>query len=194
MSVTNSLELSQVMTSLRAHGWTRELPKENFVHDKSGDDFEDLFRFVLPGYNLRPLEIEAAIGSQQLLKLPSIIDGRRRNAERFKEVMMSFPEFLIQREIGQSSWFGFSLILRGKYSGRRRELVEILNKNSVAVRPIVAGNFARNPVLRLLPHVALPELPNADKVHVDGLFVGNHHYEMNEEFELLSDSLQKFLD
>jgi len=193
MSVTNSLELSQVMTSLRAHGWTRELPEKNFVHDKTGDDFEDLFRFVLPGYNLRPLEIEAAIGSQQLLKLPSIVAGRRRNAEKFMQVMSDFPDFVLQRETGQSSWFGFSIVLSEKHSGRRRDLVAALSKNSVAARPIVAGNFARNPVIKHLPHVALTELPNADKVHTDGLFIGNHHYEMNEEFELLRDALQKFL-
>lgn len=193
VSVTNSLELKQVMTSLRAHGWTRELPPKNFVHDKTGDDFEDLFRFVLPGYNLRPLELEAAIGSQQLLKLPNIISGRRRNAEKFMELMEGFPDLIVQKETGKSSWFGFSLVLSPKYTGRRRELVTILSKNSIAVRPIVAGNFTRNPVIKYLPHVEIGELPNADKVHTDGLFIGNHHYEMNEEFELLKDSLKEFL-
>lgn len=193
VSVTNSLELKQVMTSLRAHGWTRELPPKNFVHDKTGNDFEDLFRFVLPGYNLRPLELEAAIGSQQLLKLPEIISGRRRNAEKFMKVMESFPDFIIQRETGESSWFGFSMILSGKYTDRRRDLVTILTKNSIAARPIVAGNFARNPVIKHLPHIEIGELPNADRVHFDGLFIGNHHYEMNEEFELLENSLKEFL-
>ena len=193
VSVTNSLELKQVMTSLRAHGWTRELPPKNFVHDKTGDEFEDLFRFVLPGYNLRPLELEAAIGSQQLLKLPEIMSGRRRNAEKFTKVMESFPDFIIQREVGESSWFGFSLILSEKYTGQRKDLVAILTKNSIAARPIVAGNFARNPVIKYLPHIEIGELPNADRVHFDGLFIGNHHYEMNEEFELLENSLKEFL-
>ncbi len=194
VSVTNSLELKQVMTSLRAHGWTRELPPKNFVHDKSGDDFEDLFRFVLPGYNLRPLEIEAAIGSQQISKLPDIVSGRRRNAVKFLKLMERFPEFITQRETGESSWFGFSLILNTKYSGRRKELVNVLTKNSIATRPIVAGNFARNPVIKYLPHIELGELPNADRVHLDGLFIGNHHYEMNEEFQILETSLSEFLD
>lgn len=106
VSVTDSLELSQVMTSLRAHGWTRELPAENFVHNKSGDEFDDLFRFVLPGYNLRPLELEGAIGQEQLKKLPDIVEGRRRNALKFLDVMADFPEFRTQKESGRSSWFG----------------------------------------------------------------------------------------
>lgn len=192
LSVTNSLELKQVMTSLRAHGWTRELPNENFVHDKTGEDFEDLFRFVLPGYNLRPLEIEGAIGSEQLRKLSSIVTGRRANASKFLKLMQQYPEIQVQKELGESSWFGFSIVLSGKYSGRRSDLVQELKNKSIAVRPIVAGNFTRNPVLHHLPHVELGQLSNADRIHNDGLFIGNHHYEMNHEFELLEKALDKF--
>jgi CDP-6-deoxy-D-xylo-4-hexulose-3-dehydrase len=193
LSVTNSLELKQVMTSLRAHGWTRELPSENFVHDKTGDDFEDLFRFVLPGYNLRPLELEGAIGTEQLKKLNSIVSGRRANALKFITLMQKFPEIQIQKELGESSWFGFSLVLTGKQIGRRADLINALKAQSIAVRPIVAGNFAKNPVLKHLPHVALSELKNADQVHDEGLFIGNHHYEMNHEFELLENALTAFM-
>ncbi len=192
LSVTNSLELKQVMTSLRAHGWTRELPDENFVHPKTGDDFEDLFRFVLPGFNLRPLELEGAIGTEQLKKLNSIVSGRRANAVKFLDLMQKFPDIKIQKEQGQSSWFGFSLILTGKQAGRRAELVNSLKREAIAVRPIVAGNFTKNPVLKHLPHVQLPELKNANTVHNEGLFIGNHHYEMNHEFELLESALTNF--
>lgn len=193
VSVTDSLELSQVMTSLRAHGWTRELPEKNFVHNKSGDDFDDLFRFVLPGYNLRPLELEGAIGQEQLRRLPEIIAGRRENAIKFLELMSDFPELMTQRETGLSSWFGFSLILRDDSFKPRAALVEALKQHSIAVRPIVAGNFARNPVMKHLPHVELGKLPNADYVHANGLFIGNHHYEMGFEFELLREALRVFL-
>jgi CDP-6-deoxy-D-xylo-4-hexulose-3-dehydrase len=193
VSITDSEELKQVMTSLRAHGWTRELPYVNYVHNKTGDEFEDLFRFVLPGFNVRPLEMEAAIGERQLDKLPQIVLGRRTNAKKFKELMQGFPEILTQFEIEESSWFGFSLILSEKYSGRRRQLAEILKKYSIAARPIVAGNFARNPVINHLAHVELGDLSNADRIHSDGLFIGNHHYELHYEFELLKSALKEFL-
>lgn len=192
VSVTDNLELSQVMTSLRAHGWTRELPEKNFVFDKSGDHFDDLFRFVLPGYNLRPLELEGAIGSEQLKKLPGIIKGRRDNYAKFAPIMEEFPLIKTQREIGESSWFGFSMILTGAASGHRSLLLEALTANGIASRPVVAGNFTRNPVMRHLKHVALPDLPNADQIHDNGLFIGNHHYEMSIEFDLLQDALRQF--
>ena len=48
-------------------------------------------------------------------------------------------------------------------------------------------------MLKHLPHVALSELKNADQVHDEGLFIGNHHYEMNHEFELLENALAAFM-
>lgn len=193
VSLTDSLELKQVMTSLRAHGWTRELPFENHVHNKSGDEFDDLFRFVLPGYNVRPLELEGAIGQEQVKKIDAIVAGRRENARKFKSLMEKFPEILTQSETGESSWFGFSLILNPESTGKRSDLIASLKSKSVAVRPIVAGNFTRNPVLKHLPHSEFDSFVNADTVHDNGLFIGNHHYEMNQEFELLEAALKHFL-
>lgn len=171
LTVTDSLELKQVMTSLRAHGWTRELPAENFVHDKSGDEFDDLFRFVLPGYNLRPLELSGAVGLEQLLKLDRIVSGRRANASKFMSLMEKFPEIRTQQETGESSWFGFSLVLGPKNYGRRSELVSLLDENSIAARPIVAGNFTRNPVMKHLPHAELEVFGNSDVIHTEGLLL-----------------------
>jgi len=192
MCLTDNLELGQVMTSLRAHGWTRELPTNNFVYPKTGDKFEDYYRFVLPGYNLRPLEIEAAIGTQQLQKVDGIVEGRRRNYEKFKLLMGRYPEIKIQEENGKSSWFGFSMILTERFEGLRKEFVASLSKHSIEARPIVAGNFTKNPVLRHLNHKPLGPLPNADFLHVNGLFIGNHHYVMEVEFELLDAAISEF--
>lgn len=94
MVVTDSLEMQQILLSLRAHGWTRGLPVDNHVHPLSDDAWEDLFRFVLPGFNLRPLEISGAVGRVQLRKLDEIVSMRRKNAS-------SFQRFLGNRVISQ---------------------------------------------------------------------------------------------
>ena len=193
VSTTNSEELYQVMMSLRAHGWTRGLPETNYVLNKTGDAFQDSFMFALPGYNLRPLELEGAVGREQLLKLDSIVDGRRANAKRFLQILEMFPTIQVQEETEHSSWFGFSMVLSGQHTNRRPQFVETLRKHGIEARPIVAGNFCRNPVMRHLPHVELPPLPNADKLHTDGLFIGNHHYELGPEFETLEAALDDFV-
>jgi CDP-6-deoxy-D-xylo-4-hexulose-3-dehydrase len=190
---TDDEEMYQVLKSVRAHGWTRDLPETNHVFDKTGEPWDDLFRFVLPGYNLRPLEIEAAIGLQQLLKLPKIISVRRENANLFKEVMEEFPDMLIQEESGESSWFGFSITLMGTLRGKRKSLIESLNEFGVESRPVVAGNFTRNPVIRHLAHLPIPTLDSADHIHYDSLFIGNHHYDLAEEMTLLQQALRSFM-
>ena len=191
MCITDDLELAQVMTSMRAHGWTRELPQENFVHNKTGDEFDDLFRFILPGYNLRPLELSGAIGIEQIKKLNDFVSVRRDNALYFQEAFKGIPNVRTQAENGLSSWFGFSMVLEGPISGRRAELVKVLNDLGIDSRPIVAGNFTKNPVIKHLDHVEIGELPNADKIHNDGLFVGNHHYDLEIPIKKLAEAVSE---
>lgn len=194
ITVTDDQAFYQTMKSIRAHGWTRDLPQDNFVHNKTGDEWDDLFRFVLPGYNLRPLELEGAVGQSQLSKLDQFILNRRLNAERLQKHTKNFPNIKLQKENGNSSWFGFSLLLTGPLEGKRSHLVMALNKSEIQSRPIVAGNFARNPVMKHLRHEPLPDLTNAEYIHQNGLFVGNHHYPMDIQIERLVEVLEEFED
>lgn len=190
--VTDDEVLYQTMKSVRAHGWTRDLPDQNHVYNKTGSRWDDLFRFVIPGYNLRPLEIEAAIGRMQLKKLPSFIDARRKNAAYFLDQTKSFSSVSTQVENGSSSWFGFSLVLKDKYLGKRAKLLEILESAQIESRPIVTGNFTRNPVIKHLSHAPLEKYPSADLIHDNGLFVGNHHYDLKDKIDLLCEALADF--
>ena len=72
MILTDDEELNDIMKSIRSHGWTRNLG-ENSKFATKKDDFYELFNFIFPGYNVRPVEMEAAIGREQLKKLPATI-------------------------------------------------------------------------------------------------------------------------
>ncbi len=187
--VTDDEYVYQAATSLRAHGWTRELPVDNLVHPKTGNAWDDLFRFVLPGYNVRPVEMSGALGRTQLEKLPRLVSGRRANAARFVELFGERDDVRIQTENGESSWFGFAMTLVGDLAGRRADVVRAFDAAGIESRPVVAGNFTRNPVMRHLDAVVPDALPVADEVHENGLFVGNHHYPVDAELELLRDVL-----
>jgi len=189
MIVTDDRYTYEAMMSLRAHGWTRELPADNLIFPKTGNAFDDLFRFVLPGYNVRPLEMSGAIGLEQIAKVPRLIAGRQANGAAFVERFGRRDDLRIQRTQGESSWFGFSMILEGRLKGRRVDVVESLTSAGIEVRPIVAGNFTRNPVMAHLDAIVPEALPNADRAHFDGLFVGNHHYPIPNELELLEQVL-----
>lgn len=186
LTVTDDEELYQIMLSLRAHGWTRNLPKFNHVcGEKSDDPFKESFRFVLPGYNLRPLELSGALGVEQVKKLPMMIAERRKNGALLQAVMCNHPDILIQREIGQSSWFGFSLVIRRGSAMTRPQLLSKLNTLGFECRPIVAGNFARNEVMKYFDADIVGDLANADHIDANGLFVGNHHYPIDVAIGLL---------
>lgn len=192
MVVTDDEELYHIMLSVRAHGWTRNLPKENRVTGtKSDDAFVESFKFVLPGYNLRPLEMSGAIGTEQLKKLPSMVEDRRRNARKFLDVMKAYPQLRTQKEIGESSWFGFSMIVQPDAPFKRADVVRVFTKHGIDVRPIVAGNFAKNEVLRWFDYEVHGRLTNADDLDANGLFIGNHHYALDEEFETLRAALDE---
>jgi CDP-6-deoxy-D-xylo-4-hexulose-3-dehydrase len=192
MIITDDEPLFHTLKSLRAHGWTRDLPSTNHVYNKTGSEWDDLFRFVLPGYNLRPLEMEAAIGKVQLSKLDSFVKARRSNAERFLKLMSGLDGYRVQKENGESSWFGFSIVLEGRLKGQRQKLVEELARAGIDCRPIITGNFTRNPVIDHLDHAPIGPLPVADEIHDEGLFVGNHHYDLSKELELLANTLIDF--
>jgi CDP-6-deoxy-D-xylo-4-hexulose-3-dehydrase len=184
--VTDDEELYHIALSIRAHGWTRNLPKNNLVTGvKSDSHFEEAFKFVLPGYNLRPLEMSGAIGREQLKKVPMIVENRRKNAEIFKEVIKPFDWIIPQREVERSSWFGFSMVIDPQSNYKRKDLLSIFDKNGIEYRPIVAGNFAKNEVIKFFNYSIHGRLTNADIIDEAGLFVGNHHYNMDKEFEVL---------
>ncbi|MEX5550394.1 DegT/DnrJ/EryC1/StrS family aminotransferase [Pseudomonas pergaminensis] len=185
--VTDDEELYQILLSLRAHGWTRNLPKQNLVcSEKSDDPFEESFRFVLPGYNVRPLELEGALGVEQVKRLPTLIQERRKNGALLQADMADHPDIIIQQEIGKSSWFGFSLVIRPESKLTRKALVEKLNGLGFECRPIVAGNFAKNEVVKYFDSEVHGDLKNAEHIDKFGLFIGNHHYSISEAFSLLN--------
>jgi CDP-6-deoxy-D-xylo-4-hexulose-3-dehydrase len=185
MVVTDDEELYHVMLSLRAHGWTRQIPSSNLICEKSEDSFYESFRFVLPGYNLRPLELSGAIGIQQLRKLPTLISERRKNALTFRKHFESNPAFLLQQEIGKSSWFGFSMVLTDKAQVDRETVVKYLASRSIECRPIVAGNFTLSEAVKYMHYEIHGTLKNANLIHNNGFFIGNHHYDLTKELEYL---------
>ena len=173
------------LRSLRAHGWCRDLPDDNKIYKKTGDKFKDSFTFVTPGYSVRPLEMSGAIGSVQLKKWPEMRKQRILNAEYFIDKFKDNPNVLIQEEIGSSSWFGFSLTLKNGLYGKRDELVKKLVENGVECRPIVAGNFMKNPVIDYIDYIDNRDYINSDYIHDNGLFIGNDVRDLKENIDMV---------
>ena len=190
--VTDDEYLSNMVKSLRAHGWTRDLSNKNFLNsnsnnfsDSDNDNFYQSFDFILPGYNLRPTEISGSIGLSQLKKINRFLEQRRKNADVFRKLFRDNPYILIQEEIGSSSWFGFSLIIKNNKKFNRKKLINFFIANNIEHRPIVSGNFLRSRAIDYFNYSVHGELENANYLHDNGLFIGNHHIDMTKSIEYL---------
>lgn len=186
---TDDEELYHLLLSLRSHGWTRHLPEKNKLCIKHDNPFDESFRFIIPGYNVRPIEMMGAIGIEQIKKLPKFIEYRIQNAKYFKEQFGSDERFILQKEIGQSSWFGFSLVVNERAGIKRETVIEKLAAANIDTRPIVAGNFARKEVVKWFDYEIVGELKNADYIDKNGLFVGNHQFPIKDKIDYLKEVL-----
>lgn len=189
---TDNEDAYQLLVSLRAHGWSRELPQDSrFRALGKRDWFTSQFEFVLPGLNFRPLEMEAAIGRVQLTKVDQMIEQRRQNAAIFVEQVGSLPLVTIQKPLGNSSWFAFALIFEN--TQKRGQIAERLRAAGVECRPIVTGNFTRQPVLNFLNYEVSGHLEVADKLHDCGMYIGNHPLPLTHEITATAALIEKML-
>ena len=173
------------MRSMRAHGWVRELPDDSPLYQKTGNAFNDNFIFATPGYNIRPLEMSGAIGTEQLKKWPAIMDVRQENANHFISLFKDKSWCRIQKTIGLSSWFTFGIVLEGELKGRRDKVVEALDEAKIQTRPIASRNFLKQPVMRDLEYIDNNDYTAADDIHDNGFFVGNGSVPIKDEITTL---------
>jgi CDP-6-deoxy-D-xylo-4-hexulose-3-dehydrase len=127
------------------------------------------------GYNLKPLDVQAAIGRQQLRKLDAFVAARRTNHARLSALLGPFVEFLsVQRPTPHSdpSWFGLLLTVRDGAPFTRRDLVRHLEARGVQTRQLFGGNLLRQPAFQGVSHRVVGDLTNTDKLMNDAFFVG----------------------
>jgi CDP-6-deoxy-D-xylo-4-hexulose-3-dehydrase len=98
--------------------------------------------------------------------------------------------FRIQREHGDSSWFGFSLVIVDPSMSRSSVITHLAEKD-IECRPIVAGNILRNPVIRHFDYSVYDECKAANETHDQGFFVGNSHEDIRPQIDYLSDVLSR---
>ena len=183
--VTKDEEIYHLAKSLRAHGWTRDIPPDSSIYNKNSDDFYESYRFILPGYNARPLELSGALGIEQLKKLDSLLAIRKQNAKVFVDLFGQDERFIIQKENGSSSWFSFTIILNPRHSRDRFQVIKALRENEIEFRMITGGCFLRHDVIRYFDYETVGDIINANTAHDHGFFVGNHPVDIRLQIEKL---------
>ena len=190
LALTNDKEIYNLLKSLRNHGWTRGQDEDSPIFEKRDDDFFEAYRFILPGYNVRPGEIHGAIGLRQLEKLENFIKTRRTNAAHFVGLFKDDKRFIIQEEVGESSWFSFTMIVNPELNVDRKKVLQKLKDANIEHRIITGGNILRHDVIKHYDYTVTKSV-NADIAHYNGFFVGNHPYDVRDKIDYLHDVLKK---
>ncbi|MCA9229580.1 MAG: DegT/DnrJ/EryC1/StrS family aminotransferase [Planctomycetales bacterium] len=173
MVTCQSEEDADAIRVLRAHGWTRGINNQASV-SSLGQGLDERFRFINWGFNVRPTELQAAFGIEQLKKLDAMSMRRTELAERFYQFVDSSP-YLRRFDTpaaGTASPFALVVRLCGDAATERSALLASLDRAGVETRPIVTGNFARQPAAKLLGEINPADYPGAEAVHEDGFYVG----------------------
>lgn len=173
--LTNCREIADLCYTLRSHGWTRDLRLGSIPVDGTDSERIDTrFCFLLPGYNVRATEINAAIGAVQLAKVSDMIARRRKIAAGRIEALASASNRVIipgADICDRHSWMTFPLLFNSE--SEKAEGQKILEEHGVETRPIIVGNILRHPLMRTMRiKDDQPELPNCDEVFARGLMMG----------------------
>jgi CDP-4-dehydro-6-deoxyglucose reductase, E1 len=188
--LTNDTEIAHLSRAIRNHGWARDLPEDSPINTgRHNDPFFEAYRFMLPGYNVRPLEVCGAVGSEQLKKLDRMVEARRRNAAVFVGLFEHDDRFIIQRENGRSSWFSFTLVLNPRLNLDRGRIMEAMRKANIGFRMITGGCFLRHEAIKYFDYETVGEIVNANIAHDRGFFVGNHPRDLTAEIHRLREVL-----
>ena len=178
MICCNSNEDSEIIKSLRSHGYARGLKNQKKI-EKKNKNIDIKFLFINSGYNFRPTDLQAAIGLSQLKSLDkftlnrsinrTLIINALENDKRWK----NHVTFLEANEEVQASWFGIAMLLNKKFLADKKYIIRKINKLGIETRPIISGNFAKQPSVKKYKLIRKSEkFPNADYVDRLGFFIG----------------------
>ena len=185
--VTNDTEIDHLARAIRNHGWARDVPADSVVNQgqRHDDPFFEAYRFVVPGYNVRPLELAGAVGIEQIKKLDGMLAVRRQNAAHFVTLFKDDTRFIIQRENGSSSWFSFTIILNPEMNLDRARVMDTLRTADVEFRMITGGCFPHHAAVKFFDYDIVGNIDNAKTAHERGFFVGNHPRDITAELDHL---------
>ena len=198
MVVCNNYNDYQILHSMRAHGWSRGLKLNNNIKKKY-KNIDDRFLFLNSGFNLRPLDITASIGNNQLKRLNNFIKIRNYNRKKIIEKLTKSYNwknqftFLNSSKYVKPSWFGLPILVDRKYIKIKNKFLKYLEKNKIENRPIISGNFLNQPSVKLFKlNSKNKKLPEAEEIEKRGFFIGVHTKKINKkELNLLEDKLLK---
>ena len=140
------------------------------------------------------MEINAVLGSSQLVRLDNQNEQRRINFNKFINIVEKYPEYFESNyQVKGNSSFCLPFIC--KTSNIKKKLEKYLSNNGVETRPLCSGNLLRQPFLQRVKGIpSADKFPLVEKLHKNGFFIGNNHLIEDNEFIILDNLIQNFIN
>jgi CDP-6-deoxy-D-xylo-4-hexulose-3-dehydrase len=177
----NDDKLYDLAKLFRSHGMTREASVElQEKYKLTNPDLNPLFTFAVAGFNMRSTELNAVLGLEQMKRLDYNIECRIKNIDIWLKHLDSF-KFITSFKTQGNSNFALPLVMQGATRDKLKDVCSLLEKEGVEYRIGTAGggNQARQPYLKNFSHKICGTLAQADYIHNNALYIGNHP-ELNE--------------
>ena len=178
----NNDKLYDLAKLFRSHGMTREASLElQTEYQQNHPDLNPLFTFAVAGFNMRSTELNAVLGLEQLQRLDYNIERRRDNLDIWLK-HLDPSKFKTSFNVEGNSNFALPLVMQESYRNSLKinddysSVCDVLDLNNVEYRLGTAGggNQARQPYLKNYSYRISGELKNADYIHDNALYIGNH--------------------
>ena len=178
MICCKSNEDAEIIKSLRSHGWSRGLRMQKKI-EKKNKKIDKRFLFINSGFNFRPTDVQAAIGNKQFNSLNNFIKIRSLNRKKIIKNLTNDKNwrnqvtFLKENKKVVASWFGIPMLMNPKYKIDKRRILNKLVKNGIENRPIISGNFTKQPSIKKYKLLKRnTSFPNAEYIDKLGFFIG----------------------
>jgi len=178
---TDDEELYELLLSLRSHGWDRDLSKSSQItlqHDWSVSEFDAMYTFYHPGFNLRSTDLQAFIGINQIDKLDEWGEKRENNFKLYQKLIKNDYWKVNPTPDSFISNFAYPII-----HPNRDKIVKKLQDNDIEVRPMICGSMGTQPFY--IKKYGRLELPNASIINKYGCYVPNHPHLTNDEIKFI---------
>ncbi len=189
----------EIIKSLRSHGWSRDLKKSKNIANRH-KNIDKNWIFINSGFNLRPTDINAAIGIEQLKRIKKILSIRKYNFLKIKNELIKNKKYnqqfsiLEDQKYSNIAWFGIPFILNSKDKKYKLSVMDKLNNKGVMTRPIISGNFANQPSIKLYKIKTASKLHNADLIDKNAFFLGLHNIKITtKKLKFLTESIYSSL-
>ena len=183
MVCTNDKEMYNILKMIRSHGWDRDLDSDTQKQLRTNweiDDFNSLYSFYVPGFNVRSTDLQAYIGIGQLEKADTIVSNRNKNYKMFTD--------LVKNDYWKPNVHADAFVSNFCYPvihPNRDAIVNKLKANNVEVRPLICGSMGTQPFY--VKEYGRTELKNVSIVDKNGIYVPNNPLLTDSEIKLICD-------